>query len=144
MATVSSIAAAIATQLGALSWVNEASATSYVPATAGKQVCAFVIPFDQTTSAEVTNLDGDITLRHVLTVEFWTQINSSKIADAMTTARNAGALAITALVQYDGSGYELEAPLRFEERIYPEPVTHAGVPWIVTLLRVPVVNEVTI
>ena len=144
MALPSAIAAAIATQLGALSWVSEASATSYAPASAGNQVCAFVIPFDQATSAEPANLDGDLFLRHVLTVEFWTQIRSNKIGDAMTTARDAATLAITRLCANDGTGYTLEAPVRFEERIYAEPVTHAGVPWIISALRVPVTNEVSI
>lgn len=144
MATVSSIAAAIASQLGALSWVSEASSTSYAPATAGKAVCAFVIPFDQETTAEPANLDGDLLLRHTLTVEFWTQIKSSNIGAAMTTARDAGTLATIALVQNDGDGYNLDAPLRVQERIYGEPVTHAGVPWIVSALRVPVLNEVAI
>ena len=144
MATVSSIAAAIATQLSALSWVDEASATSYAPATAGRNVCAFVVPFDQATTAEPANMDGDLFLRHVLTVEFWTQVKSNRIADAMTTARDAATLAIVRLAQYDGTGYTLEAPVRFEERIYGEPVTHAGVPWIISALRVPVINEVAI
>ena len=144
MSTPSAIAAAIATQIGALSWVSEASATSYAPASAGNAVCAFVIPFDQQTTAEPANMGGDLLLRHVLTVEFWTQVKSNKIGDAMTTARDAATLAIVRLAQNDGTGYELEAPVRFEERIYPEPVTHAGVPWIISALRVPVTNEVSI
>ena len=144
MATVSSIAAAIATQLGALSFVNAASATSYLPAVATVTCVAFVIPFDQESTAEVRNLDGDIALRHILTVEFWTQIKNNNIAAAMTTARDAGALAITALVQNDGDGYTLASDIGFRERIYSEPVTHANVPWIITALRVAVDNEVSI
>jgi hypothetical protein len=144
MATVSSIASAIATQLGALTFVNAASATSYLPAVASVTCVAFVVPFDQETRAEVRSLDGDITLRHTLTVEFWTQVRNDRIADAMTTARDAGALAITRLVQYDGTGYTLSADIPFQERILPEPVKHVNVPWVITILRVPVENEVTI
>lgn len=144
MATVSSIAAAIASQLGQLAWVNEASATTYLPATTGKQVCAFVIPFDQETTAEASNFAGDVTLRHVLTVEFWIQVRNNRIADAMTTAQNAGTLAITALVQNDDDGYTLDRAIPFRERIASQPVTYADVPWIISTLRVPVENEVTI
>lgn len=144
MATVTSIAAAIASQLSALSFVDKASATEYTPALASVTCVAFVIPFDQETSAEVRNLDGDIALRHVLTVEFWTQIKNNRVSDAMTTARDAGALAIAALVTNDGTGYTLASDIGFRERIYSEPVMHAGVPWIITALRVPVDNEVSI
>jgi hypothetical protein len=144
VATVSSIASAIATQLAALPFVNAASATSYLPAVASVTCVAFVIPFDQETRAEAFNLDGDITLRHVLTVEFWTQIRNDRIADAMTTARDAAALAIARLVQNDGTGYSLAREVGFQERIYSEPVMHVNVPWIITSLRVPVENEVTI
>jgi hypothetical protein len=144
MATVSYIAAAIASQLTALSFVDKASATEFTPAVTGVNCVAFVIPFDQESTAEVRNLDGDIALRHILTVEFWTQIRNNRIADAMTTARDAGALAITALVANDGDGYSLASDIGFRERIYSEPVTHAGVPWIITSLRVPVENEVSI
>jgi hypothetical protein len=144
MATVSSIATAIASQLSALSWVNEASATSYLPATTGKAVCAFLIPFEQETRAEASNFAGDVTLRTVLTVEFWIQIKNNRAAEAMTTAQNAGALAIAALVTNDGDGYTLDRAIPFQERIAPSPVTYADVPWIISTLRVPVENEVTI
>jgi hypothetical protein len=144
MATVSSIATAIAAQLSQLTWVDEASSTSYLPATTGNRVCAFVVPFDQETRAETANLRGDLNLRHILVVEFWTQIRANRIPEAMNTARDASALAMVALVQNDGEDYTLNRSIDFVERVYPEPVTHANVPWIISSLRVPVENEVTI
>lgn len=144
MATVTSIAAAIADQLAHLPFVDDASASEYVPAAASVTCVAFVVPFDQESNAEVLNLEGDILLRHILTVEFWTQIRTNDIATAMATARDAGAQAITRLVRYDGAGYALDRSVAFQERIDPAPVTHVGVPWLVTMLRVPVENEVAI
>lgn len=143
MATVSSIATAIATQLDALSFVDSASATSYLPAAADVTCVAFVIPFDQETTAELLDMGTTITLHHLLTVEFWIQIKTGAVATAMTTARDAAALAIAKLVTMDGTGYNLEPEYDFAERIEPAPVTHAGVPWLIASLRVPVRNEVT-
>ena len=143
MATVSSIASAIATQLDALSFVDSASADGYLPAAASVTCVAFVIPFDQETTSDFEVMGGTVTLRHILTVEFWTQIKTGATASAMATARDASALAIAKLITMDGTGYDLEPDIPFQERIYPAPVTHAGVPWFVTSLRVPVRNEVS-
>ena len=144
MATVSSIAAAIATQLDALSFVDSASSTSYLPAAANVTCVAFVIPFDQESAVVQEALSANITMTHALTVEFWTQIKTGAISAAMTTAQDAATLAIAKLVTMDGTGYVLDAELGFQERIEPGPVTHVGVPWIVSALRVPVRNEVTV
>ncbi len=144
MASVSSIAAAIATQLDALTWVDSASSTNYLPAAANVTCVAFVIPFDQESSVVQESLSANVTMVHQLTVEFWIQVKTSAIATAMATAQDACTLAIVKLVNMDGTGYVLDAGLDFQERIEPAPVTHVGVPWIVAALRVPVRNEVTV
>ena len=144
MATVSSIAAAIATQLDALSWVDNASSTNYLPAVANVTCVAFVVPFDQESTVVQESLSANVTMVHQLTVEFWVQVKTSAVATAMATAQDAGTLAMAKLINMDGTGYTLDAELGFSERIEPAPVTHVGVPWIVAALRVPVRNEVTV
>lgn len=144
MATVTSITTAITGVLGALSWVDVASADEFLPAAATSTCAAFVVPFGQETRAISDALDPDtMTLVHVLTVEFWVQHRNGAASTTMQIARDAGALAIAALLANDGSGYTIARDFAFEERIDPAPTTHMGVPWVVVSLRVPVENEVT-
>lgn len=144
MATVTSIAQAIVTQLDALSFVDKASSTEYIQAATGVKTCAaFVIPYDQETRAEYVSFGDSVTLKHTLTVEFWCPVNVGKPETAFATARDAGYYAIVRLLGYDGAGYTLDRSIGFVERVNPEPVTVANVPWIVSMLRVPVENEVT-
>ena len=144
MSTVTSIAAAIASVLDALAWVDKASASEYLPSAANASVCAFVVPYNQETTVVPDSLGGaSITLRHVLTVEFWIQHRGGQAAATMQAARDAGTLAIAALIDADGAGYTLERDLAFSERVDPAPVEHLNMPWLVATLRVPVENEVS-
>lgn len=144
MATVTSIAQAIATQMDALSFVDKASSTEYIQAATGVRTCAaFVIPYDQETRAEYVTFGDSVVLKHVLTVEFWCPMNTAQPGTAFTTARDAAYYAIVRLLGYNGTGYTLDRTIGFVERVNPEPVTVANVPWIVSMLRVPVEQEVT-
>lgn len=144
MATVTSIAGAIVAVLDALTWVDAASANEYLPGAAAANCCAFVVPYGQETRALPDSLDPDtMVLVHTLTVEFWIQHKQGAASTTMQRARDAGTLAIAALIEHDGTGYTLARDYGFDERIDPAPVTHLGVPWLVSSLRVPVENEVT-
>ena len=143
MSTVTEIANAIVAVLRGLSWIDAASADEYLPSAAGANVCAFVVPYGQETRTIPDVLDGNVmTLVHTLTVEFWIQHRQGSAATTMQRARDAGALAIAALLAADGAGYTVAREFGFEERIDPAPVTHMGIPWLVSVLRVPVENEV--
>jgi hypothetical protein len=143
MATVTSITAAIVAVLESLDWIDMASADEFVPSVMTTTCSAFVVPFDQETHVLPDVLDGNvITLTHWLTVEFWVQHKQGAAAVTMQVARDAGAKAIAALINNDGSGYDLARDYAFEERIDSAPVTHMGVPWVIVQLRVPVENEV--
>jgi len=143
MSTVTEIAGSIVTVLAGLSWVDAASASEYLPAAITSDVCAFVVPYNQETRAVPDSLGGDgITMIHSLTVEFWVKHVNGQTAMTMQRARDAGTLAIAALLAHDGEGYSIAREYGFEERIDPAPVTHMGVPWLVSSLRVPVENEV--
>ncbi len=144
VSTVTAIAEALVAVLRGLSWVDAASASEYLPSAVGSQVCAFVVPYNQETRALPSSLDDDtMTLTHVLTVEFWIQHRNGQAATTMQQARDAGTLAIAALLAHDGEGYTIAREYGFEERIDPAPVQHMNVPWLVSSLRVPVENEVT-
>lgn len=144
MATVTDIANAIATVLDSLSWVDAASASEYLPSAATSTCCAFVTPYGQETRVLDSNLgDGTITLVHVLTVEFWVQHRQGSASTTMQIARDAGTKAIAALMDNDGAGYTIARNMEFDERIDVAPVSHINVPWLVSVLRVPVENEVT-
>lgn len=144
MATVTSITNAVVAVIGALSWVDKASADEFVPSAANTTCSAFVVPFGQETRVLPDVLDENvITLTHWLTIEFWIQHKNGAAATTMQMARDAGALAIAALIDHDGSGYTIARDYAFEERVEPQFVTHMGVPWLVAALRVPVENEVT-
>ncbi len=143
MSTVTEIANAIVAVLTAQTWVDRASADEYLPSAATADVCAFVVPYGQETRTLPDVLDPNaITLVHVLSVEFWVKHASGQAAQTMQRARDAGALTIAALLANDGDGYSIARDYGFEERIDPAPVTHMGVPWLVSVLRVPVENEV--
>ena len=143
MATVTSITSAIVTVLDALSWVDKCSADEFVPSAVTTSCSAFIVPFAQETRVLPDVLDPNaITLTHWLTVEFWIQHKNGAAATTMQVARDAGALAIAALIDHDGSGYNIARDYAFEERIEPQFETHMGVPWLIVSLRVPVENEV--
>jgi hypothetical protein len=143
MATVTSIATAIATQMDALSFVDRTSINEYVPAAMGSTCVCLITPFSQETGSDYSSFGDTVTLRHTLSVEFWVQIKNGAVATAMQIARDAGYLAIVKLLDKDGTGYTLDRAINFQERITPEPVTVANVPWVICVLRVPVENEVS-
>lgn len=144
MSTVSSIAAAIARAIDSLSFVTYASATEFLPSATNANCAAFVVPFGQETSALPDSFNPDaMTLVHTLTVEFWVKHTQGKASDTMTTARDAGALAIAKLIDQDGTGYTLARGYEFTERVEQQFVTHMGVPWLISSLRVSVENEVS-
>jgi hypothetical protein len=124
--------------------VDKASSTEYIQAATGVRTCAaFVVPYDQETTAEYVSFGDTVTLRHTFTVEFWCPLNTAAPGTAFTTARDAGYLAMVKLLDKDGTGYVLDRNIQFRERVSPEPVIVANVPWLVNILRVPVENEVS-
>jgi hypothetical protein len=144
MATPTSIATAIATQIAALSFVNSASATSFAPALANVTCVAFVVPFGQESGAEFVTFGDVVQVNTVMAVEFWIQHKPTTPAVTVNTARDACTLAMARLIEYDGTGYTLARNVPFRERINDAFVNHAGVDWLIAVLRVPVENEVTV
>ncbi len=143
MSTVTEIVTAITEVLASLPFVDYASADEFLPPAGNADVCAFVVPFDQNSTARADSLDDTITLVHVLAVEFWIQHRNGEAATTMQVARDAGALAVAALLASDGDGYSIARDYAFTERIERQFVSHLNVPWLVVALSVPVENEVT-
>lgn len=143
MSSVTEIADAVRDVLAGLDWVTYASTVDFLPPAGQADVCALLVPFEQASTATADSLGDTITLMHRLTVEFWVQHRNGEAARTMRLGRDAGTLAITALLAHDGDGFTVAREYGFEERIEPQFVTHLNVPWLVVSLRVPVENEVT-
>lgn len=145
MATVSSIVAALATALDKLSWVDAVSTAEILPAVTVSSCACLIVPFNQDGSIGVDDLSGDrLVAVHTIQVEFWIKHSQAAIGTTMDKARDAATLAVAQLMADDGTGYTLARDLDFEESILPEFQTHANVPWLVAILKVPVENEVTL
>jgi hypothetical protein len=79
-----------------------------------------------------------------LPVEFWCKHTPGAQATVMERARDASTLAMIALLNSDGSGYQLSEDVGFEERIDPTFVQHGNADWLVATLIVPIINEVNV
>lgn len=145
MATVSAIVAAMATALDKLTWVDEVSTSDMQPAITVARCAALIVPFGQEGAMSVDSLDGaTITVTTRINVEFWVKHEQGNAAVTMQIARDAGTLAMAQLMTDDGIGYVIARELPFLERIDPLFSQHAGVPWLVASLTVPIENEVSI
>ena len=144
MAAVSDITGALVTVLDALTWVNEAADDTFAPAVTVTSCAAFVVPFGQEATSEPLDLRG--TLHRVIyriPVEIWVKHTSGSAATTMQIARDAGTLAMVALLHNDGTGYTLARDVGFEERIEPAFVQHGNANWLIATLIVPIENEVS-
>lgn len=145
MATVSSIVTALATALDKLTWVDAVSTSEYLPAVTVASCACLLTPFNQQSSVELDQLSHTTaTFVHRVQVEFWFKHTQGSPATTLQRARDAGTLAIAQLLTDDGTGYTLARGYEFTEAVAPEFTTHANVPWLVSLLTVPVENEVSI
>lgn len=145
MADVSDIATALAEVLDGLSWIDEASADSFMPAVTVQSCAAFVVPFGQEATSEPIDLAGHVhRVIYRLPVEFWIKHVSGDQATTMRIARDAGTLAIAAILADDGNGYAVARDAGFEERIEPAFVQHGNANWLVASLIVPIENEVSV
>lgn len=144
MATVSSIASAIATVVDGVTGVDYASSTDYMPGVQTQSIAALVVPMSQASSGDIhmTLAGGKVEMVHRLPVEFWVKHAQGSASTTMQRAANIGTLAIAALLASDGSGYSLAPGSTFEETIDNTFIEVGGQPYLVATLIVPVRNEV--
>ena len=145
MATVSSVVTAIGTALDKLTWIDTVSTSEYLPAVTVASCACLITPFNQASTVELDQLSHtSATFVHRIQVEFWFKHIQGTPSTTLQKARDAGTLAIAQLFADDGTGYTLARGYEFTEAVAPEFTTHANVPWLVSLLTVPVENEVSI
>lgn len=145
MATVTTIATAIKTQLLALSDVDYASVSEFAPAISSATVAAFVVPFEQESNGEFLDLAGtSLLVRHRIRCEFWVKHTQGAVATTMQLARDICTLAMIGLMQTDGTGYDLDTESAFDEIVSDTFVQVDSVPYLVAALVVPVRNEITL
>ena len=145
MADVSDITSAIATVLDGLTWVSEASDTTFQPGVTVASCAALVVPFGQESVSTPVDVAGSYhRVVYRIPVEFWCKHTSGDQATTMQVARDAGTLAMAALLGADGSGYSIAPDVGFEERIEAAFVQHGNANWLIATLIVPIENEVAI
>ena len=145
MADLSDITGAMVTVLDALTWVDSAADDTFQPGVTVASCCALVVPFGQEATSEPIGLTGAThRVIHRIPVEFWVKHTSGAQATTMEIARDAGTLAMVALLKSDGTGYSLARDVGFEERIEPAFVQHGNANWLIATLVVPIENEVAI
>ena len=140
---VNLIAQAIADVLAAVDEVDGALVSGYQLPHDTQSVFALVVPFDQESTFEQTDLGGaSVLAHHLLQIEFWCKHDPAAPDRTLERARNIGTRAVAALMESDGDGYTIDREMNFRERVDGGFVTIGNVPWLVAHLYVPLENEV--
>jgi hypothetical protein len=124
--------------------VDTTSSTDFTPAITTRSVAALSPAFELASSFEWDTLGvNEIVATHRIPIEFWIK-HDGKPAATMQRARDVGASALLALVDNDGTGYELafDDPVTFT--VDPGLTTVNSLSWLVATMFVSVRDVVSI
>lgn len=124
--------------------VDTVSASDFTPAITTAKVAALSPAFELESSFTWEALDGgEIVVTHRIPIEFWVK-HDGKPETTMQRARDIGAAALAALVDNDGTGYELafDNPVSFT--VDPGLTTVNSLSWLVATMFVSVRDVVSI
>lgn len=142
MATVQSIAQAIADVAATIDGVDQTSIDDYLPSIKTQSIACLVLPFGQTDTVTLSDFGPNTAaFTHRIKVEFWIKHVQGKAANTMQRAREIFRLAVIALINADGTGYTLSPDLRIEGNVEQGFLTVESMPYLVATLYVPVLNE---
>lgn len=146
MATITSIADALAAVIDSGTTADYISVDSFLPTTQTTGFAVVIVPFAQETLARFDTFDADSMLaQHRIAIEVWTRYKPDNVASTMDTAREAALNVLKAVYGSDGSGYTLareqEATARTEDA-FREIAT--GMVFLVTKVGVWVEDNLTI
>lgn len=146
MATVTSIADALATVIDAGTAADYISVDSFLPAAQTTGFAVVIVPFAQEFIGVFDTFNQDAMLaQHRISIEVWTRYKPDNAASTMDTARDAALNVIKAIFGADGSGYTLareqEVTARTEDA-FREIAT--GMVYLVTKIGVWVEDNLTI
>ena len=144
MGSVTTIAQAVLAVLSTHSDIDYTSASDFLPAVQSQKVAALIVPFGQTSTAELDTVDGaTMTLVHRLKVELWVKHTQGSAAVTAQRARDIATECMALLMVNDGDGYELDVS-PFEEQVDPALVQYSQTSWLVSTLTVPVRNVIAV
>ena len=145
MATVTSIVTAIKAVIDTLADVDQSSISDFVPAIETEKVAALIVPFEQDSTAQFLDVGGTyLEMSHAIRCEFWVKHTNASAATTAQRARDIALSAITALMQSDGTGYDLDPEGEFTERVDEIFTVMNDVAFLVVALTIPIRNEVTL
>jgi hypothetical protein len=136
--------ALLAVILADIADVDTVSSSDFTPAITTAKVAALSPAFELESSFTWEALgDDSIVVTHRIPIEFWVK-HDGKPAATMQRARNIGASALSALVDKDGTGYELafDDPVTFT--VDPGLTTVNSLSWLVATMFVSVRDVVSI
>jgi len=136
--------AMLAVLLADIADIDTVSSSDFTPAITTKYVAALSPAFELESSFAWESLDGgSIVMTHRIPIEFWVK-HDGKPAATMQRARDIGTSAMAALVDNDGTGYELsfDDPVSFT--VDPGLTTLNSLSWLVATMFVSVRDVVSI
>lgn len=123
----------------ALTEVDTVSQSEFMPPITTTGAACLAVPFSYQAIGNWETLGGSVRIVHRVQFEFWVKHVQGKAATTAETAYNLGTKAIRALIDSDGSGYELDYEA-VEYAVDANPVTVNNMPWVVGTLVVGIVT----
>lgn len=123
----------------ALTEVDTVSQSEFMPSITTAAVACLAVPFSYQAIGNWETLGGDMRIVHRVQLEFWVKHINGKAATTAEYAMNVGTKAMRALIDADGTGYELDYE-SMEYSVDANPVTVNNFPWVVGTLTVGIVT----
>ena len=123
----------------ALTEVDVVSQSEFMPSITTNGVACLAVPLGYQAIGTWETLGGTLRIVHRIQLEFWVKHVNGKAATTAEYAMNVGTKAMRALIDGDGTGYELDYE-SMEYAVDANPVTVNNLPWIVGNLTVGVVT----
>lgn len=147
MATVTSIATALKTQLTTLSYVDQSSITQFLPAIETQKVALIIPPYGQRDAGTYLTMTK-MEMIHRIRCEFWVRLIPDSDGSAGTVfgyAREIPVDAMQVLMNNDGTNYDLAEDELIESETVDTPIDVEGSgTFAVVIVTVPCRNEVDI
>lgn len=124
----------------AMSEVDSVSQSEFMPTITTTNIAVLAVPFSYQVNGAWETLGGTMRLVHRVQLEFWVKHVQGQAATTSTRAFDVGTKAMRALIDSDGSGYDLDyEPMEYT--VDANPITVNNMPWIVGTLTVGVVTS---
>ena len=155
MSTVTQIKLALKARLAKLTDVDQAEIDSYLPPVLTKRIALVIPPFDQQTRVDIVTANNSrfgpkvVMQSHRLRCEFWVKVDTGNLAQTLRRASDIPLEAIHSLMLDQALGGVVSRVGNFgagdnrwsiTSETIDRPVEIAGVPYIVVVVNVPVID----